>query len=468
MATLRTQLAGGAITLGVVTLSLAAALVGITNRMENDAERLYQSVSSVRATDELEVALLLHARERRLLQQGVGSVEALETAEERARRWLRASRDYVSTHEEARMLEDLVRELEAYLTRARGPGGYGSPELETVFLQLIQTSERVVSLKAAEAEDRLAGTRQLSRRANVIGLGVILVLLGGVGVVLWAERRLVYRPILTIQRALAQFRLGGRWAPVPERGPTELRDLAASVNRMADRIQQQREHQLGFLAAVAHDLRNPLQALRLAVGARREGQEIPADRAQQRLLLVRTQVDRLARLINDLLDTTRIEAGRLVLSFAEHDVRELVRESVELHRPMSELHRLQLEAPEGPALVRADATRLTQVFNNLLSNAIKYSPEGGMVTVRLTAYDGGWAVSVSDPGVGIPAADLEGIFEPFHRSSNTRDTIPGVGLGLAVSRRIVEAHGGRMEVESTPGRGSTFRVFLPREGPRAG
>jgi signal transduction histidine kinase len=108
------------------------------------------------------------------------------------------------------------------------------------------------------------------------------------------------------------------------------------------------------------------------------------------------------------------------------------------------------------------------VLNNLLSNAIKYSPRGGVVRVELTtAPDAAW-VAVTDSGIGIPAEELESIFEPFRRSSTTRDAIPGVGLGLAVGRRIIEAHGGHIEVQSQLGVGTTFRVRLPREPPLSG
>jgi signal transduction histidine kinase len=119
-------------------------------------------------------------------------------------------------------------------------------------------------------------------------------------------------------------------------------------------------------------------------------------------------------------------------------------------------------------LVRCDGTRISQVLNNLLNNAIKYSPRGGRVQVELSTAPDAARVSVTDSGVGIPATELESIFEPFRRSSTTRDTIPGIGLGLAVGRRIIEAHGGRIEVHSEEGIGTTFRLSLPRGLPQNG
>ena len=145
----------------------------------------------------------------------------------------------------------------------------------------------------------------------------------------------------------------------------------------------------------------------------------------------------------------------------DHDLVELCRETVELHRPTTENHRWVLDLPTEPVVIRCDATRIVQVLNNLISNALKYSPEGGLVRVALADAEDTAIVSVSDQGIGISPAERDTIFEPFRRSSTTRDTIPGVGLGLSVARRILEAHGGTIEVRSEEGRGSTFRFFLP-------
>ena len=134
---------------------------------------------------------------------------------------------------------------------------------------------------------------------------------------------------------------------------------------------------------------------------------------------------------------------------------------MELHRPVSARHVLELQVPEHPAPMRCDATRISQVLNNLLSNAIKYSPEGGTVRIRVVPVEDGYRVAVTDTGVGIPPSEKESIFEPFRRSSSTRGAIPGVGLGLAVARKILVAHGGSLDVESEPGRGSTFYAKLP-------
>jgi signal transduction histidine kinase len=284
----------------------------------------------------------------------------------------------------------------------------------------------------------------------------------GAALTLWVLRRDVYWPLESVRQALLRFRPGMALEHAPATGVREIRDIASAFNETASRLERQRELQLGFLAGVAHDLRNPLQALRAAAASVRPGRPLPPEQAlRDRFSLVARQVDRLTRMVDDLLDTSRIEAGQLSLDRGEHDLLELVRESVELHRPVSEAHPLVTSWPRGALRVRCDGARIAQVLNNLLSNAIKYSPGGGPVRVEAgSTADGVW-VAVHDSGVGVAPSERESIFEPFRRGATHRSGIPGVGLGLSVSRRILEAHGGSIQVESEPGHGATFRIRLP-------
>ncbi|MFY0522028.1 HAMP domain-containing sensor histidine kinase [Archangium gephyra] len=463
---LRGQRAGSAVLLGLVTLVTAGELIAVTTWMGRDNMRLWQAGESVRAAQELEIALLLHSRERRLLEVTDGPVHAraMQEAEAQAHFWLEQTRNHVGGPFEAELLEEVKREVEAYFTRERTRSGSGSelprgapdPELGAI----LELTERLVRVNVTDARNRMEEAQLWDHRANILGLLAVLVLLTGVGGVIWAERRLIHRPVALIQRALVSFQLGASWTPAPEIGARELREIAHAFNEMVARLERQRDTQVNFLAGVAHDLRNPLQALKLAASGAGSG-AIPPERAQQRLAMVERQVERLGRMVDDLLDTTRIEAGQLELRLGEHDLTELVREAVELHRPVSARHTLELQVPGHSTPIHCDATRISQVLNNLLSNAIKYSPEGGTVHIRVLPADGGYRVAVTDTGVGIPSAEKESIFEPFRRSSSTRGSIPGVGLGLAVARKILAAHGGSLDVESEPGRGSTFYAKLP-------
>jgi signal transduction histidine kinase len=253
---------------------------------------------------------------------------------------------------------------------------------------------------------------------------------------------------------------------VPPAGPEELRAISDAFNDLADRLARAREAQLQFVSGVAHDLRTPLTALKASAQLMHPSRPLPPeDKLRDKFALVGRQVDRLARMVEDLLDTTRVEAGQLQLQLQAQDLGALVQEAVALHSDVSERHTLQLQLPPAPLLVPMDATRISQVLHNLLSNALKYSPEGGAVQVTVAQEQdaqGAWArVSVQDAGVGIPPEEHASIFEPFRRSRASRESIPGVGLGLSVSRRIAHAHGGTIHLHSRPGEGSTFHLRLP-------
>jgi two-component system, OmpR family, sensor histidine kinase MtrB len=256
------------------------------------------------------------------------------------------------------------------------------------------------------------------------------------------------------------FATGDRaWRARP-RGPAELREMAHRFNDMADELARQRAAQLAFLAGIAHDLRNPLMPLRIATTlladpTRTEGR---ADVVQ----IVSRQVDHLERMIGDLLETSRVEAGHVDLRLENVDAGSLAAEVLAPFRSAAPTHVFELTMPERPVIVHCDPLRVMQVLNNLVSNAVKYSPEGGLVRISLRSEAGDALLSVEDEGIGISTDEQARLFEPFRRSGRAKaSAIPGVGLGLFVARRIVEAHNGRLDVHSRPGAGSTFFVRLP-------
>ncbi|WP_224241301.1 sensor histidine kinase [Hyalangium gracile] len=452
----------------LLALTISAALVTITSRMERDSQHLWHAVESVRAAEEAEIALLLHNREHRLL--GLTGDEnhatTMQAAKDNLHHWLAEARRFVGTPEEATILEDLTRNSTEYLAlvdRLRPQAQDRVPESRQLLDKALLSAERLVEINIADGRRISEETRQWDELANQLGFLMITVLFIGLGLAIWSIRRYAYQPLLAVRNALVRFHPGTPGAAVPETGPRELRDISREFNEMAARLERHREVQLGFIAGVAHDLRNPLSALKLSASMVRPDRPLPPeDKVRERFALVTRQVERIERMVEDLLDTSRIEAGKLELRPEELDLRGLLREVVALHEGTSTTHALALHLPEEPVPVRCDATRITQVLNNLLSNAIKYSPQGGKVRVELTSTPEAAWVAVTDSGVGIPEGERESIFEPFRRGAATRDTIPGVGLGLAVGRRIIEAHGGRIEVESTQGVGSTFRFRLPR------
>jgi PAS domain S-box-containing protein len=224
-----------------------------------------------------------------------------------------------------------------------------------------------------------------------------------------------------------------------------------------------------FLATVTHDLKQPLTAIqgRVQLLQRQAARHPTLPNYLAGLASIEGVATRMRRLIDQLLDSARLQAGQPVpLLFGDVDLAALVGRVVDQSRSTTEQHAFVVEAAEGDRVEgRWDADRLEQVLANLLSNAVKYSPDGGAITITLRREAdaaGAWAwLTVQDEGLGIPAADLPHVFERFHRGSNVDGHFPGMGIGLAGARAIVEQHGGTLQVTSQEGVGSRFTVRLP-------
>jgi PAS domain S-box-containing protein len=213
------------------------------------------------------------------------------------------------------------------------------------------------------------------------------------------------------------------------------------------------------LAVVAHDLRNPIQTVLNAVAVL--ARPLREEDRQRHIEIVQRSVSAMDRLIGDLLDVARIEAGTLSIRRAALDLRAVVDEALEPFAATALARRIKLGFESEPDLppVTADHDRLVQVLSNVIANALKFTPDGGLVSVRARRADGAVQISVEDSGPGLPAADLPRVFDRFWQGD--RAARRGAGLGLAICKGIVEAHGGRIWAESPPGQGATFHVSLP-------
>ena len=251
-----------------------------------------------------------------------------------------------------------------------------------------------------------------------------------------------------------------------------LRETIAERDETAARLQQTLRTRDEFLAAAAHDLKSPLSSIKMGAQMlyRRVQRHGPLDVPALRESLARIDqtATRAAAQVDELLDLAHIQmGGPLDLERQPVDLVELARAVLAEHALASERHELQLLAYEPELVGDWDERRLRRVIGNLVDNAIKYSPNGGLVEVRVQresdeASGSDWAVlAVRDQGVGIPAAELERIFERFQRGANVVGRIAGTGLGLASARHIVDAHGGAILVDSQEGGGTTFTVRLP-------
>jgi len=238
--------------------------------------------------------------------------------------------------------------------------------------------------------------------------------------------------------------------------------LYAEAQQRAAELLEERERREMFVSAVAHELRGAMTPLLGYLYFLDRWETLAPDRQATVKANLRAQIDRLNRLVSDLLDVSRIAAGRFHLERTTTDLVAIAREVVAAQQATTTRHRLMLEAP--PSLPgRWDPDRLAQALTNLLSNAIKYTPEGGEIRVRLWSTDREVCVAVTDPGIGLRPEDLPLLFQPYSRLYRERRA-RGLGLGLYITRAIVEAHGGRIWAESPgPGRGSTFTFCLPRD-----
>ena len=267
------------------------------------------------------------------------------------------------------------------------------------------------------------------------------------------------RPLREIGGAARRIAEGDYEARIPRHGPEEIVSLTDSFNQMAAALEEQERMRREFIANAAHELRTPLTNLQGYLEALRDG-VIEPDRATFESLW--DEAERLVRLSRSL-DTLAAGDAGAPAAAADLDLAATIRAAVDLARPAALLAGLELDVDLPDSLpARGDPDQLAQVVGNLLQNAVRYTPTGGRVSIKAERRPGDVLVSVANSGDGIPADDLPHVFERFYRVDKSRDRARGgAGIGLAIVRQIVEAHGGHVSVESEVGRGSVFTLKIP-------
>ena len=447
---LRTIVSVATIAITVIALFVATALVLLTTWMREVTVERTKDMENIRIVAEAEVALLLFAQ--------TTEPSARARLADEARDYLANAAQYVGSEDEAAILAYARRAVDTLVTmNARDP--QFSFEQQRAFMLLHRLSQVNVA-QAHELEERAMAWDRLATVLGFTGGGAV-VIIAVVGI--WWLRRRAFRPVFELAAAMEQFGRGDRAARAPDAsgGPAELHDMVLRFNAMADALASQQDAHAAFLAAVAHDLKTPLGVLLAQVQIMSPERPLPPEpQVRRSLALMRRQLVRLDRMLKDLVTFTGMDAGAFRLEMEDHDLVDLIRGAVDLFEGLSSRHWFELQVPDAPVIVHLDKVRIEQVITNLLSNAIKYSPGGGPVTVQLTCEDGAAVVTVTDAGVGIAPDDQQRLFEPFTRLQNV-GSAPGSGLGLYVVRRIVDAHGGIIEVDSEPRHGTCFRVRLP-------
>jgi two-component system phosphate regulon sensor histidine kinase PhoR len=222
-----------------------------------------------------------------------------------------------------------------------------------------------------------------------------------------------------------------------------------------------------FVSAVSHEMKTPLAGIKAYTELLIDGDAEDQDTRDECLQVISGQANRLQRLVDNLLNLARIEAGVVTVSKQSRPLNELLEEALSVVHPAAEMKQIQLVRDLSPLYlgVLADRDMLLQAAINLLSNAVKYTPSGGRVTLRSRLVDTEVWFEVEDTGVGLSAEDCQKVFEKFYRVQSSKEMAAGTGLGLPLAKHIVEdVHGGRLSVESEVGKGSVFRVTLPSAG----
>jgi signal transduction histidine kinase len=341
-------------------------------------------------------------------------------------------------------VESYAEILDSYFTSRAEEALYRASLLSQKFIEEGLGPEEIIAVHAEAVELATRGLGYRARaRASTDALQFLLEMMIAYGVQ---------------YRAYLDLRLRER------EHETEAR-LALERQRVVDAEQSERDKE-EILATISHELRTPITA---AIGnidlARRSLDRQQLERLPRQLTSARDALGRLSRLTDDLIGASRDGLPTLALQLI--DAGEVLRQACAWARPMADEKQITLDLSAiGAVDAVGDSDALLTVFGNLLSNAIRYTPSGGQIEVR-SGIDDSWAwFSVTDSGIGMTPETKARIFEKFYRAPDVkRDEPRGLGLGLAITQRLVAAHGGHLDVESTLGRGSTFRVRLPREAP---
>ena len=389
----------------------------------------------------------------------------------------------VPSQRERDILGELGRELKIQFDLETGwlsrkHAGRLSPEQAALLISSRRSYEDILEIAMnmhdvgiEELPGRAAAAERRSREglAAVAVAGVLASLL--LAFALW---RYIIAPIRQLADYAAKWEPGQPWVcAVPSVSP-EIRGLFLRMKDLVGRLnaEYQKEKSTGRLKSqlvsmVSHDLNNALSVIHAATVSLEEGDAAARDaRREKTYRILKGQALSLSRIVGNLLNLGRLESGKLSLSKKRMDIPAALRGVIELMEVLFENKGLTvyLRVPDAPIPAYADPEALTLVLTNLVGNAIKYTPDGGTITVgceRDAARPDRVRVYVRDTGIGISAQDREKIFSGFYRTDAGRKFARGFGIGLSLSRSIIEAHGGRIDVESEPGKGSTFSFLLP-------
>lgn len=280
--------------------------------------------------------------------------------------------------------------------------------------------------------------------------------------------RTVTRPIGELNTGIARMSQGDLSARVDVRGNNEFASLAKAFNSMSERLEQLDKSRSQFVSNASHELKTPLSTMKILIETLMYQDPMDPAMTKEFLTDVNKEIDRLNRIVSDLLTLVNIDSG-MKMNLADLDIGALLMEQVKRLSPLARENGIELDCAVKEALeINGDALKLQQVLYNIIDNAIKYTPRGGKVHCTLNRAGKKAVIRIADSGVGIPEEDLPHIFDRFYRvdKARSRET-GGTGLGLSIVKQFVLLHGGTIEAKSTFGKGTTFTIELPLSGKKA-
>jgi two-component system sensor histidine kinase GlrK len=302
---------------------------------------------------------------------------------------------------------------------------------------------------------------ETNKIAIILGAGFIL---SGIIISILITRSIT-GPISFLRERTREVAKGNFEANLDLSSPPEIGDLAQDFNLMCNKLKEMEKMKSDFFSLMAHELRTPLASIKEGTHLLLKGiGEEFKDKRNTVLTIIAEESNRSIDLVNSLLDLSKMEAGVMALHFETSNIEPLIDRAVSGIEPLAMAKNVSIEVnlPQDLPYVKMDGERILQALRNLIGNAVKFTPGGGQVTISARAMEKGVSVSVANTGPGIPKEDLNVIFDKFKQASVTSyDKIKGTGMGLAIVKHIINAHGGTVWVESEPEQGSTFTFLLP-------